>query len=92
MFRIYFLSIFALERRDIPNLLSGKRILATFLCFRYKLLPLSEKIENLVLCKSKIEMDKLKVFTAFSGYDSQCMALDRLGVDYELVLKPIKEE
>ena len=30
-------------------------------------------------------MDKLKVFTAFSGYDSQCMALDRLGVDYELV-------
>lgn len=30
-------------------------------------------------------MDKLKVFTAFSGYDSQCMALDRLGVNYELV-------
>lgn len=30
-------------------------------------------------------MDKLKVFTAFSGYDSQCMALDRLGIDYELV-------
>lgn len=30
-------------------------------------------------------MDKLKVFTAFSGYDSQCMALDRLGLDYELV-------
>lgn len=28
---------------------------------------------------------KLKVFTAFSGYDSQCMALDRLGIDYELV-------
>lgn len=27
----------------------------------------------------------LRVFTAFSGYDSQCMALDRLGVDYELV-------
>lgn len=27
----------------------------------------------------------LKVFTAFSGYDSQCMALDRLGVDYDLV-------
>lgn len=27
----------------------------------------------------------LKVFTAFSGYDSQCMALDRLGIDYELV-------
>lgn len=30
-------------------------------------------------------MDKLKVFTAFSGYDSQCMALDRLGIEYELV-------
>lgn len=30
-------------------------------------------------------MDKLKVFTAFSGYDSQCMALNRLGIDYELV-------
>lgn len=28
---------------------------------------------------------KLKVFTAFSGYDSQCMALDRLGIDYELI-------
>ena len=28
---------------------------------------------------------KLRVFTAFSGYDSQCMALDRLGIDYELV-------
>lgn len=27
----------------------------------------------------------LKVCTAFSGYDSQCMALDRLGVPYELV-------
>jgi len=27
----------------------------------------------------------LKVFTLFSGYDSQCMALDRLGIDYELV-------
>lgn len=30
-------------------------------------------------------MDKLRVFTAFSGYDSQCMALDRLGINYELV-------
>lgn len=28
---------------------------------------------------------KLRVFTAFSGYDSQCLALDRLGVDYELI-------
>lgn len=27
----------------------------------------------------------LKVFTAFSGYDSQCMALDRIGAEYELV-------
>lgn len=38
----------------------------------------------------KINMEKIKVFTAFSGYDSQCMALDRLkenfpGFDYELV-------
>lgn len=30
-------------------------------------------------------MDKLRVFTAFSGYDSQCMALDKLGLDYALV-------
>ena len=30
-------------------------------------------------------MDKLRVFTAFSGYDSQCMALDKLGIDYDLV-------
>lgn len=27
----------------------------------------------------------MKLFTAFSGYDSQCMALDRIGIDYELV-------
>ncbi len=27
----------------------------------------------------------IRVFTAFSGYDSQCMALDRIGVDYDLV-------
>lgn len=27
----------------------------------------------------------LRVFTAFSGYDSQCMALDRLGMTYELI-------
>ena len=27
----------------------------------------------------------IKVFTAFSGYDSQCLALERIGVDYELV-------
>lgn len=35
-------------------------------------------------------MEKIRVFTAFSGYDSQCMALERLKVkhpdfDYELV-------
>jgi DNA (cytosine-5)-methyltransferase 1 len=33
---------------------------------------------------------KIRVFTAFSGYDSQCLALERLkrdfpGFDYELV-------
>ena len=27
----------------------------------------------------------LRVFTTFSGYDSQCLALDRLPIDYELV-------
>ncbi len=27
----------------------------------------------------------LRVFTASSGYDSQCMGLDRAGIDYELV-------
>lgn len=27
----------------------------------------------------------MKVFTAFSGYDSQCLALQRIGVDFELV-------
>lgn len=27
----------------------------------------------------------MKVVTLFSGYDSQCMALDRLGIEYELV-------
>ena len=35
-------------------------------------------------------MEKIRVFTAFSGYDSQCLALERLkrdfpGIDYELV-------
>lgn len=34
-------------------------------------------------------MERLRVFTAFSGYDSQCLALERLkrthGVSYELV-------
>jgi len=27
----------------------------------------------------------LRVFTSFSGYDSQCLALDRIGVPYDLV-------
>ena len=27
----------------------------------------------------------IRVFTAFSGYDSQCLALNSIGVDYELV-------
>ena len=27
----------------------------------------------------------LRVFTAFSGYDSQCMSLDRLGIEYDLI-------
>lgn len=31
------------------------------------------------------EEKPLRVFTAFSGYDSQCMALDRIGIPYELV-------
>lgn len=30
-------------------------------------------------------METLRVFTAFSGYDSQCMALERLGIGYDLV-------
>lgn len=30
-------------------------------------------------------MGVLKVFTAFAGYDSQCMALDRAEINYELV-------
>lgn len=31
------------------------------------------------------ETTMIRVFTAFSGYDSQCMALDRVGIDYDLV-------
>ena len=27
----------------------------------------------------------LRVFTSFSGYDSQCLALDRIGIPYKLV-------
>ena len=29
--------------------------------------------------------NKIKVFTAFSGYDSQCLALRWLGLDFDLV-------
>lgn len=32
-----------------------------------------------------MQENKLRVFTAFSGYDSQCMALERLGIPYDLV-------
>ena len=32
-----------------------------------------------------METSKLRVFTAFSGYDSQCLALNCLPIDYELV-------
>lgn len=31
------------------------------------------------------EQRPLRVFTAFSGYDSQCMALDRIDIPYNLV-------
>ena len=30
-------------------------------------------------------MEKIRVATMFSGYDSQCLALERLGIPYELV-------
>ena len=30
-------------------------------------------------------MNKVRVFTAFSGYDSQCLALKKLNIDYDLV-------
>ena len=30
-------------------------------------------------------MKPIQIFTAFSGYDSQCMALDRIGLPYDLV-------
>lgn len=30
-------------------------------------------------------MHKINVITLFSGYDSQCLALNRLGIDYELI-------
>ncbi len=43
--------------------------------------PLSEAYNVEMKAKANI----LRVFTAFSGYDSQCMALDRLGIRYDLV-------
>lgn len=35
--------------------------------------------------KKYTKEEPLKVFTAFSGYDSQCLALKRLGLDFDLV-------
>ena len=37
------------------------------------------------MVKKYTKEDPLRVFTAFSGYDSQCLALNRLGIDYDLV-------
>lgn len=38
----------------------------------------------MILVPSAMERT-IKVFTSFSGYDSQCLALQYLGLDYELV-------
>lgn len=37
------------------------------------------------MVKQYTKENPLRVFTAFSGYDSQCLALNRLGIPYELV-------
>ena len=37
------------------------------------------------MVKNYTKENPLRVFTAFSGYDSQCLALNRLGIDYDLV-------
>ena len=37
------------------------------------------------MIKQYTKENPLRVFTAFSGYDSQCLALNRLGIDYDLV-------
>ena len=37
------------------------------------------------MVKNYTKGNPLRVFTAFSGYDSQCLALNRLGIDYDLV-------
>jgi len=37
------------------------------------------------MVKKYTKENPLRVFTAFSGYDSQCLALNRLGITYDLV-------
>ena len=37
------------------------------------------------MIKKYTKENPLRVFTAFSGYDSQCLALNRLGIEYDLV-------
>ena len=37
------------------------------------------------MVKNYTKENPLRVFTAFSGYESQCLALNRLGIDYDLV-------
>lgn len=37
------------------------------------------------MVKEYTKENPLRVFTAFSGYDSQCLALNRLGIAYDLV-------
>ena len=37
------------------------------------------------MVKKYTKKNPLRVFTAFSGYDSQCLALNRLGINYDLV-------
>jgi DNA (cytosine-5)-methyltransferase 1 len=37
------------------------------------------------MVKEYTKENPLRVFTAFSGYDSQCLALNRLGITYDLV-------
>ena len=37
------------------------------------------------MVKKYTKENPLRVFTAFSGYDSQCLALNRLGIPYDLV-------
>ena len=37
------------------------------------------------MMKKYTEEEPLKVFTAFSGYDSQCLALKKAGIPFDLV-------